>query len=196
IPQQTYEPYSSYLGFDSPNLPAQSVDGQITTSQSSTSHLLNSSLALHLHPHHNAESFRDIQATPAIPMGPPTKTRKRKAPTLRADNWEPYKVRIVELHITQGLPLREVKKKIEEESGFIAELRQYRTRISQWGMDKNVKPNEMSAVVKKRQQRKIIEVNKRDLVFHVRGHKVDPQKIDRWMKRHEVPESLLYVPSP
>jgi hypothetical protein len=32
-------------------------------------------------------------------MGPPTGIRKRKAPTLRAHEWEPYKARIIELHV-------------------------------------------------------------------------------------------------
>ena len=75
-------------------------------------------------------------------------------------------------------------------------IRQYRTRISQWGLDKNIKPEEMRSIVRKRQQRKLVEVNKGELIFQVRGYKIEPQKIDRWMKRHEVPESTLYAPSP
>lgn len=51
-------------------------------------------------------------------MRPP---RKRKAPTLRAHDWEPYKDRILELHLTQGLPLPEVRQIIEGECGFKAE---------------------------------------------------------------------------
>ncbi|KAF2271084.1 TPR-like protein, partial [Lojkania enalia] len=138
----------------------------------------------------------DVQTTPTThPMGPPTRPRKRKAPTLCADAWEPYKARIVELHVTLGLSLPEVKKKIEDEFGFTAELRQYRTRVSQWGKDKNVKPQEMRAIVRKRQQRRLVEVNKGELLFKVRGKQVEPQKIDRWMKSHEVPESLLYAPT-
>jgi hypothetical protein len=59
-----------------------------------------------------------------------------------------------------------------------------------------VKSQEMRAIVRKRQRRKLVEVGKGELVFKVRGHQVDPQKIERWMKRHEVVDSLLYVPSP
>lgn len=33
-------------------------------------------------------------------MAPPPNPRKRKAPTLRQEDWEPVKARIVELHIT------------------------------------------------------------------------------------------------
>lgn len=57
------------------------------------------------------------------PMAPPPKPRKRKAPTLRRDEWEPVKARVIELHITQSLPLPKVKKIVEEEfksSGFTA----------------------------------------------------------------------------
>jgi Clr5 domain len=40
---------------------------------------------------------------------------------LHASDWELYKARIIELHIKQDLPLKEVKDKIEKEFGFIAE---------------------------------------------------------------------------
>jgi hypothetical protein len=54
-------------------------------------------------------------------MDPPAISRKRKAPTLRASDWEPYKARIVELHIVQNLSIPNVRSIIEEESGFKAE---------------------------------------------------------------------------
>lgn len=50
-----------------------------------------------------------------------TSARKRKAPTLRADAWNPYKYRIIELHIEQDLPLTQVKEVMEKEFGFKAE---------------------------------------------------------------------------
>jgi hypothetical protein len=69
-------------------------------------------------------------------------------------------------------------------------------RISQWGKDKNVKTQEMQAIVRKRQRRKLVETGKGQLAFEVRGSKVEPQKIERWMKRHDVVDSALYAPSP
>ena len=75
-------------------------------------------------------------------------------------------------------------------------LRQYRTRITQWGNDKNIKPKEMRAIVRKQQQRKLVEVDKGELEFKVRGCTVNPQKINRWMKRNNVADSFLYAPSP
>lgn len=72
---------------------------------------------------HNEQLLSDSQHIPitamdpsTTTMGPPTNPRKRKAPTLRAEDWEPYKARIIELHIDDGLPLREVKDIIDRES--------------------------------------------------------------------------------
>jgi hypothetical protein len=48
-------------------------------------------------------------------MPPPTQSRKRKAPTLHGDDWEPVKARVIELHIEQKLPLPKVKEIVEEE---------------------------------------------------------------------------------
>lgn len=58
---------------------------------------------------------------PASSMGPPDRPRKRKAATLRADDWEPYKKRILDLHVEQKMPLHKVKELIEEKYGFKAE---------------------------------------------------------------------------
>lgn len=60
-------------------------------------------------------------AGPPSPMGPPARPRKRKAATLRAHDWEPYKKRILDLHIVQNLSLPKVRQMIEEEYGFKAE---------------------------------------------------------------------------
>ena len=69
----------------------------------------------------NFQPPSDIPDTAVSSMGPPTRMRKRKAPTLRVDAWEPYKARIIELHIEQALPLGKVKDTIEKEFGFTAE---------------------------------------------------------------------------
>lgn len=60
-------------------------------------------------------------AEPALPIGPAARPRKRKAPTLRADDWEPYKKRILDLHIVQKLSLPKVRQIIEKEYSFKAE---------------------------------------------------------------------------
>lgn len=64
-------------------------------------------------------------AAPADPAGPaPPKAgqpRKRKAATLRVDDWEPYRKRILDLHIKQNKPLPEVRQVMEKEYCFKAE---------------------------------------------------------------------------
>lgn len=152
----------------------------------------------------------DIMSTNLMP--PPPKTRKRKAPTLRESDWAPCKDRVLELY-TLGTTLNEVRDTIEAEFGFHAEyafhqerthrtviltfirLRQYKSRIKQWKSDKNVKREEMKHIVRKRQERKLLQGDRPELTFQVRGIEVDPAKIERWMNRHDVPESMLYAPS-
>ena len=56
-----------------------------------------------------------------VSMGPPTRPRKRKAGTWKAEDWEPRRPFIKRLHIDQGLPLKEVKNRMESEFGFKAE---------------------------------------------------------------------------
>jgi hypothetical protein len=63
-------------------------------------------------------------------------------------------------------------------------------------LDKNVKPNEMKSIVRKRQRRKLVDSDKGELVFAVRENIVEPEKVDRWMKRNGIGESTLYAPSP
>jgi hypothetical protein len=111
---EPYEPYGIHPTFGSA-LQTQPPGGHFTTGS------IDSSPAAHINEPHNVDLSSRIQTTSAPSMGPPSRPRKKKASTLRASAWEPYKARIFELHITQGLPLKEVKKKIEEEFEFTAE---------------------------------------------------------------------------
>jgi len=54
----------------------------------------------------------------------------------------------------------------------------------------------MKAIVRHHQQRNLVETDKNDLKFRVRGQDIEPDKIERWMKRHNVMDSMLYAPSP
>ena len=54
----------------------------------------------------------------------------------------------------------------------------------------------MKAIVRKRQTRKLIEIDKKPLHFEIRENSVELEKVDRWMKRNNVQESILYHPSP
>ncbi|EWY90059.1 hypothetical protein FOYG_07685 [Fusarium oxysporum NRRL 32931] len=144
----------------------------------------------------NMDGLGAAQITPTPITGPPRKSRKKKAPTLRDEDWEPFKDRILELYETHKLPLEKVKTMIEDEFGFTAQPRQYQSRITKWGKDKNIKKVEMTAIVRKHQQREILETGKRKLCFTVRGREVEADKINRWMDRNNVPRNDLYAPSP
>jgi len=60
--------------------------------------------------------------------------------------------------------------------------RQYKTRITQWGLDKKVKHNEMKAIVRIERKRKVQEG--KDTCFRVRKRPVDRKKIKRFIKDH------------
>jgi len=71
----------------------------------------------------NEDDFFGVQTTDPLPPGPLPRSRKRKAPTLRDEDWVPVKRRVIQLHIDENIPLPEVKKQIEKEfmsSGFTA----------------------------------------------------------------------------
>jgi hypothetical protein len=73
--------------------------------------------------------------------------------------------------------------------------RQYKRRIAQWHLDKNVKDNEVRFMAKKQKVRK--EVENKDTTFRVRGREVQPQKIFRGAKRKNVFEDVdMSVASP
>jgi hypothetical protein len=81
--EQVHEHYGNALALNGPALQMQPKDGWATPSQSHVARSFDPSLALYTHAANNAGFFGDTQTTPTIPMGPPTRLRKRKAPTLR-----------------------------------------------------------------------------------------------------------------
>ena len=55
---------------------------------------------------------------------------------------------------------------------------------------------ETKAITIHHQQRDSINTNKDDLRFRVRGQEIEPQKVERWMKRHDLGENMTYALSP
>lgn len=117
---QVQEPYDNESALEYPALDTIPTPEELASAHNNVLHSFDSSLPDTSQPP-NFQSSSDARDTTASSMGPPTGTRKRKAPTLRADDWEPYKARIRELHIEQNLPLPEVKDIIKNEFGLIAE---------------------------------------------------------------------------
>ncbi|QGI64122.1 hypothetical protein CEK26_008074 [Fusarium fujikuroi] len=168
--------------FEIPAPHEQALDGQFVADQSHSHAPPNPFSDLFTQELQNASSTDNMdglgaaaQIAPTPTTGPPRKSRKKKAPTLRDEDFEPFKDRILELYETQKLSLEKVKSMIEEEFGFTAQPRQYQTRITKWGKDKNIKKPEMTAIARKHQQREILETDKRKLRFTVRGREVDAE---------------------
>ncbi|KAH8906654.1 hypothetical protein BR93DRAFT_627353 [Coniochaeta sp. PMI_546] len=126
-------------------------------------------------------------------MAPSRPMRKPKARTLRNEDWAPVKNRVVEL--LKEKPLGEVRSMIFTEFGFQATERQYKSVLKKWNVTKNIRRPEMKAIVRKLQSRKLTEVDKRNLTFTVGDEVVPEEKINRFMKRENIPTDALYSPS-
>jgi hypothetical protein len=107
---------------------AQAIGGPVVATQHHAVQLSNLTTLHSGHTQSDAGLSGSSQSAPsamrtshALPTDPLCRPRKRKAATLRADDWEPYKDRILELHIEQKRPLPEVRQTLEKEYGFEAE---------------------------------------------------------------------------
>jgi hypothetical protein len=97
--------------------PSLAVQAGCDTGHHGPTPLALSSQELPIHPGFNNASMAHSMLP--SPLSPPN-SRKPKAPTLRLDDWNPVKSRIIELHIDGNEPLPKVKAKIEQEFHFIA----------------------------------------------------------------------------
>ena len=68
----------------------------------------------------NTEMLPPTVVNPASNTEAAPRPRKKKAPTLRAHDWEPHRPRFEELYVQQNLPLPEVKCIMEEEKRIFA----------------------------------------------------------------------------
>ncbi|KAL9632000.1 MAG: hypothetical protein Q9204_003979 [Flavoplaca sp. TL-2023a] len=82
---------------------------------------------------------------------PPRKKQRRHRHT--PGDWEDIKGAFVLLYIQQDKSLESVMEILESESGFKASLRQYKNKIKEWALIKNIKASDARALVAKEQQR-------------------------------------------
>jgi len=73
-------------------------------------------VAVHQEPQNGTAA---VAVTPGE-MGPPPKSRKRKAPTLTEEDWQPYKDEIIRLYVDEDMPLHRVMEAMENEHEFVA----------------------------------------------------------------------------
>jgi hypothetical protein len=62
--------------------------------------------------------------------------------------------------------------------------RQYKVQIEKWNLERNVKQHEKKYIVKKVQYRKQA-MNKDTGYIGVRGHRINKEKLDRWMREQD-----------
>jgi hypothetical protein len=119
-----YTPWMPLSSYDqSGHLPNPAMQFYGNTTVSYPSGLVDDQMSLALDPYSNAGVTQshpfpisgDTNDVDVQSMAPPPKSRKQKAQRLHCDKWELVKPRIIELHITQKLPLPEVKKIVEED---------------------------------------------------------------------------------
>ncbi|MCJ1398407.1 hypothetical protein MMC11_001605 [Xylographa trunciseda] len=127
----------------------------------------------------NSERLPSSFAGPAI--GIQLNARQPKSATRTEQEWEDQKPNFLRLFVDQNLPLEDVIQKMDEEHDFKASRKQYNTRIALWRVGKNIKDNEMRAIVRKETRRKK-ENPPKDSVFRVRKYPVNPQKIARFKR--------------
>ena len=121
VPSHALEPYDNVSALGYPALNTTPTPEELGSAHN-TLHSFDSPPPDRSQPHNfQSSTGSDVRNTSTSSMGPPTITRKRKAQTLHDEDWEPYKARVIELHIERNLPLPKVKKIMENESGLIAE---------------------------------------------------------------------------
>ena len=98
-------------------------------------------------------------------------------------HWERQRSLIHQLYVAEDKSLPQVVDEMRGISGFTATERQYKRRISEWRLDKNIKDDEMRAIIATQSWR--LRHGKASK-FYVRGREVDAQKIKRFARRKEV----------
>ncbi|KAL8782173.1 MAG: hypothetical protein Q9213_005644 [Squamulea squamosa] len=111
----------------------------------------------------------------------------KQHPNLPSD-WDEYRDIIQRLYVAEDKSLPEVVAEMEEKYQFVATERQYKRRISEWHLDKNVKDEEMRAIIAVEAIR--LRQGKKS-TFYVRGRLVDPKKIDRFSQRKRIDRGAL-----
>ncbi|KAL8917257.1 MAG: hypothetical protein Q9208_008033 [Pyrenodesmia sp. 3 TL-2023] len=118
--------------------------------------------------------------------------RSARHPT-SSDEWEQYRRTIQRLYVAENKSLPEVIDEVEQIFGFVATERQYKRRISEWRLDKNVKDDEMRAIITLEAER--IQHGKAS-IFYVRDRRVDPQKIKRFARRKKLNQHICTDSAP
>jgi hypothetical protein len=72
--------------------------------------------------------------------------------------------------------------------------KQYKDQFKRWNFEKNIKTDEMKAIIRIRKRRRDDE--DKDTQFRLRQRPVPQEKIDRFMKRQKTPTAQVISPGP
>ncbi|KAL8881013.1 MAG: hypothetical protein Q9198_001695 [Flavoplaca austrocitrina] len=106
----------------------------------------------------------------------------------QSNHWEEYRDIFQQLYVTEDKSLPDVVDEMKRKHQFYATERQYKRRITEWQLDKNVKDDEMRAIIAVEAMR--LRQGKKS-TFHVRGRRVDRKKIDRFVQRKRIDRKAL-----
>ncbi|KAI4268112.1 MAG: hypothetical protein LQ337_008032 [Flavoplaca oasis] len=106
----------------------------------------------------------------------------------QSSDWEEYRDIVQRLYVTEDKSLPDVVDEMKRKHQFYATERQYKRRITEWQLDKNVKDEEMRAIIAVEAMR--LRQGKKS-TFHVRGRIVNRKKIDRFVQRKRIDRNAL-----
>ncbi|CAK7265084.1 hypothetical protein SEPCBS57363_001407 [Sporothrix epigloea] len=106
--------------------------------------------------------------------------RRHQQDWAQVNDWELHREHITELYRDQGLHLRQVQAIMSDRYHFHASQRMYKTRISKWAIDKNLKAAEVAAILRMQQSRAALGKASK---FFIRGRDIDFARVEQYLKR-------------
>ncbi|EPE06574.1 hypothetical protein F503_02702 [Ophiostoma piceae UAMH 11346] len=97
-----------------------------------------------------------------------------------SNEWDKYREIITDLYRDRGLHLKKVQSFMAKEYNFHASERMYKTRISKWNLDKNLKAADVMVMFRMYQTRAMVGKKSR---FTVRGRYMDYARVEQYIRR-------------
>ncbi|MCJ1247032.1 hypothetical protein MMC30_004243 [Trapelia coarctata] len=112
--------------------------------------------------------------------------------TTSKQEWDRHRATIEDLYREKNKTLTEVISIMERNHHFKATIKMYKNKITQWGLDKKNKENEIVAFIRKTTQR--AAVGKKS-VIRIRGRVLDPEEAERYLKRKRLSIEIVRAQS-
>ncbi|KIV89467.1 hypothetical protein PV10_06864 [Exophiala mesophila] len=128
----------------------------------------------------NANAGLPQTSAQAVSSGPLLEPREGPNPA----QWQAVKEQIRILY--QTMPLKEVRRKLEQQHGFRATERMYKARLSQWGFSKNYSDRDYQICAVLRQIR--LDAGKPRTAFIVHGHQRSLKDLHKYIKGRRLTE--------